>query len=674
MNGPTLISASIQGGVLALAVWLIVLAMPTMPPLAKVWLWRLVFLKFALGFVGIGNIPLPVLPAPPAPEVTVSTATDDSVAYETIDSGAVSLPLVIPAPTKREVPWGWLWLAGVGVVGSYALYGMGKTARMVRRAEPVTESWVLHDLSELTHAAGIRRIPRLLESAETKTALLAWSLRPAILLPAGLMAEGSDVSADLRLMLAHEVAHLVNRDLIWNLLATGVKGAFFFHPLVWLSAGRSQIAQETAADERAVRMTGTSLQEYGEMLLRATVASNAFRAIPGAVAIAGSVRSLRERLNAMSKLSEKPPLPLRIAAFAAIAALFPGYCLVAKAQSVPHLKPAVSTPAKKVQKPARRKYVSRDEGTLIVTTEGNTLAFIPSPQRTSIDWIRFDPETGNVTDGWRMNMTWDGKKYANPVWTRIDPVTKKKMFIYDDSNATWTQVVNGKVVAVRRRGKVVKTATSLLPSRGIAMPPQVAVAAARPGVTIPSNQLPMPNAGFAPTAPRSPEVRAGAATPAQTAAAPAVAAGGPTAPASGIAPAAVGRTGAVPTTLPPASDIATAGSRPAVVSSPAASPAGVSTAAASSGMAQTSPAQAGPGPRGVGRAGSRPALIPPGQPLPPSAIPPAAAAAPGNAQPVPNQVLIPASPAVTRPSLSRTPKATKRTPKHRKRHTTHKPK
>ncbi len=441
MNGETLFSASIQGGILAAVVWLIVLAMPAMPPVAKVWLWRLVFLKFALGFVGIGNIPLRVLPPEPAsaPEVGVS----DSVAYETADADIVQTPIVLEAAPKREIPWNLLWLAGVGAVGAYAFLGIGRTARIVRRAKPVEETWLLQTLDELCLGAGVRKTPRLMESAETKTALLAWSLRPVILLPAGLVKGGSDVSVDIRLMLAHEVAHLANRDLAWNLLSTGIKGLFFFHPLVWLSAGRSRVAQETAADERAVRMTGTSLKLYGEMLLRATVAADTLRAMPGVVAMAGSVRSLRERLDAMGRLSERPPLALRLAAFAAILALFPGYCLVARAQ-----EPPVPSPARRlvVQKPASERSA--------------TLWKLPKASPFGAGWIRFDPATGNVTDGWHLQGS-----AAKPVWWRIDPVTKKRVTVHGVGYWSWAQVKSGKVVAkFRGPGGRVKIIAKGLPA------------------------------------------------------------------------------------------------------------------------------------------------------------------------------------------------------------------
>lgn len=320
MNSETLISASIQGGIVVAAVWLLVKAMPSMPPVAKVWLWRLVFLKFAFGFVGIGNLPLRVLPAPPQQVVLVASA--DQPVTEITGSASTASETNVP----NQFPWQLLWLSGVVAVSLYSAWRVGKTLGMVRRANPVEADWAYDELAMLVDKERIKSMPRLLESAETKTALLAWGLRPAIVLPTGL-----GDRADVRLMLAHEVAHLANRDLTWNLLSAIVKGIFFFHPLVWVSAGRAQIAQESAADQRAVRMTGASLKAYGDMLLRATVAGKPLHSIPGAVAVAGSIRALSERLDAMGRFAEKPPLAFRVAAFGVVAAFLPGYCFVAQA-------------------------------------------------------------------------------------------------------------------------------------------------------------------------------------------------------------------------------------------------------------------------------------------------------------------------------------------------------
>lgn len=345
MNIETLISASIQGGILAALVWTAVRLLPAMPPVAKVWLWRLVFVKFAIGLVGIANVPIPLLPAPPQQDLaTVSAYDSGPVAAEAAQTTSVGPGQIASI----------LWMTGLLAVTLYASAGVVRTVRLVRRATPIEDASAIELLAGLASQERLRTTPRLLVSDETKTAFLAWGLHPSIVLPATAV-EGED----LPLVLAHELAHLANRDPLWNLFAAGVKGVFFFHPLVWLSAGRAQVAQESAADQRAVQMTGSSLKEYGEMLVRATVDARLGRNLSGVVAMAGSTRSLRERLDAMNRYAEKPHLAIRIATFAAVLLMLPGYCLVA--QEPPATVPQSSGGAKVTAqaKPSSKKASSK---------------------------------------------------------------------------------------------------------------------------------------------------------------------------------------------------------------------------------------------------------------------------------------------------------------------------
>ena len=64
-----------QGSLVVLAVWLICLAIPSMPARCQCWLWRLAILKFIVVFLLPTLVSLPLLPAPPVaspmPEVAV---------------------------------------------------------------------------------------------------------------------------------------------------------------------------------------------------------------------------------------------------------------------------------------------------------------------------------------------------------------------------------------------------------------------------------------------------------------------------------------------------------------------------------------------------------------------------------------------------------------------------
>ena len=67
--------ASWQGALCAAVVWALTRALPRMPSALRAGLWWLVSLKFVLSLGVLGPVPLPLLPAPPAP-ATVAVKAD----------------------------------------------------------------------------------------------------------------------------------------------------------------------------------------------------------------------------------------------------------------------------------------------------------------------------------------------------------------------------------------------------------------------------------------------------------------------------------------------------------------------------------------------------------------------------------------------------------------------
>ncbi len=59
--------------------------------------------------------------------------------------------------------------------------------------------------------------------------------------------------AKLKLVLAHECAHLLRLDPLWQILSRFFLALFWFHPLAWSLARRSQTADEQAADDAVLR-------------------------------------------------------------------------------------------------------------------------------------------------------------------------------------------------------------------------------------------------------------------------------------------------------------------------------------------------------------------------------------------------------------------------------------
>ena len=105
------------------------------------------------------------------------------------------------------------------------------------------------------------------------------------------------------MVLGHELAHIRRGDLLWSLAAAGVRAFFFFHPLVWLSQRRLNLAQEVAADELAIIRQHHDPVSYGKLLVSVIGKLGPSRLIPTmSMGTAGSVKSLTWRLVAMANI------------------------------------------------------------------------------------------------------------------------------------------------------------------------------------------------------------------------------------------------------------------------------------------------------------------------------------------------------------------------------------
>jgi hypothetical protein len=81
--------------------------------------------------------------------------------------------------------------------------------------------------------------------------------KPVILFPIGLINRLDPENVEA--ILAHELAHILHRDYLFNLLQSIVETLFYYHPAVWWLSARVRHEREIAADDVAVRLTGNSI-------------------------------------------------------------------------------------------------------------------------------------------------------------------------------------------------------------------------------------------------------------------------------------------------------------------------------------------------------------------------------------------------------------------------------
>ena len=180
-------------------------------------------------------------------------------------SGGIGLPSAAaprvggslsPNPWTRSDALQWLltaFLAGSAVTGLWLALGAIEVAWLCRRAIPAPAD--LQALLNDVVGAG-RRAPRLILSRRVGNAVALGTFCPTILWPAS--PTGSAGSDGLRAVLAHEWAHIRNRDL-WLLAAVrGLLVLLYAHPLYWCLRHIVRRDQEILAD--AVAAGGRGLE------------------------------------------------------------------------------------------------------------------------------------------------------------------------------------------------------------------------------------------------------------------------------------------------------------------------------------------------------------------------------------------------------------------------------
>lgn len=148
---------------------------------------------------------------------------------------------------------------------------------------PAAAEWQ-ERLTQLVHKLWIGRPVLLLESALIKVPVVVGVLKPAILIPIGMLAHLPPDQVES--ILLHELAHIRRRDYLFNLVQHLVDTLFFFNPaLIWISS-LIRTERENCCDDIAIRETRSRRQ-----LIEALVSFHEYRQREFAVAFAGNKES-----------------------------------------------------------------------------------------------------------------------------------------------------------------------------------------------------------------------------------------------------------------------------------------------------------------------------------------------------------------------------------------------
>ncbi|MBU1188828.1 MAG: M56 family metallopeptidase [Gammaproteobacteria bacterium] len=157
-----------------------------------------------------------------------------------------------------------LWAAGVSWYAMKMLLAWIALQYLQRTQVHATPAWLASQVATLVEQMSISRPVRIIVSGVIHTPMTTGWLRPVILLPAALLT--SMQMDQLRLLLAHELAHIRRHDYLVNMVQNIVRILFFYHPLVHWVCSILDEERELCCDHIAMACAGDRLQ-YAKALL-----------------------------------------------------------------------------------------------------------------------------------------------------------------------------------------------------------------------------------------------------------------------------------------------------------------------------------------------------------------------------------------------------------------------
>ena len=171
-----------------------------------------------------------------------------SPAVSSVANPSFTGPLMLSAGHARWL--GAAWLTGAALVLTAWFSSLAARLTLLRHSESAAGMPWLEIASEVKGWPLVHQV-RLIPQEITPC---VWGVRKTVLaLPSS---ASCWPTAKLKLVLAHECAHLLRCDPLWQILSRFFLALLWFHPLAWNLARRSQAADEQAADDTVLRTEG----------------------------------------------------------------------------------------------------------------------------------------------------------------------------------------------------------------------------------------------------------------------------------------------------------------------------------------------------------------------------------------------------------------------------------
>ena len=157
-----------------------------------------------------------------------------------------------------------LWGCGF-VLLMLRLAGSWWWLEQLRRNAFLLEGACANSLRGLLERTRTLRPVQLMQSASISSPMTIGFFKPVILFPVALVNQITTEAAEA--IIAHELAHIVRHDWLFNMLQAFIETVFYYHPAAWWLSATARQERENCCDDYAVSLTGQRLQ-YARVLLQ----------------------------------------------------------------------------------------------------------------------------------------------------------------------------------------------------------------------------------------------------------------------------------------------------------------------------------------------------------------------------------------------------------------------
>jgi len=319
-----------QGSLSVLVVWLVCkLLLQWAFPSTRATLWWIACIKFLVTLTVSATIAVPILS--PVDQTVRSAmpfhamsqgagahstgASDANLPPGKADLGSQS------ADSTNYVSIAVLcaWVLGIGAYGGWILFQSMRLRSVVRSAASLDVSPLGGMVRAMGAQMGLDAMPRLVESSMVTAPMVVGLWQSTIILPVGFTNHFSD--SEVRMAIAHELAHIRRRDLVAGLIPTICQLLFFFLPPVWLALREWSLEREAACDADAIAATLETPSGYGQMLMKIVTLDHQGGGFAPALGATHSYHTLRKRFE-MVKSFAHPSRRVRYVSLAIVACGF----------------------------------------------------------------------------------------------------------------------------------------------------------------------------------------------------------------------------------------------------------------------------------------------------------------------------------------------------------------